>query len=517
MPNIRIFEQDNTGSSAVEDLAVVFIPGDVAVKDNVQLDANNCVYIPSTANIEDYFEINFLSKYAQAVSENKGVKIDPIHMIQHLIGLDYGIIYMYVDPNKSYTEYTYTQSVIADEEEFTDVIARNTLYIYNSSTGKYSPITSDATFDENTTYYTRSGNTYTGWNYYREADNAWDFLNDKNAYNVKFITTGLYGTIPVSIVEDSSSQETSNYEFDFTLPNLILPVCGQRKDCALLVDLNYYNDTNNESIIEYVAGNLLAADYKVALQYDPETISNGNALIKSTTIDMCENDYINTDVSSRAYSLVSNATMEYSSNGQQYTLLVPSSFVYLNQFASANNTTTNWLPISGVTRGVVEGTFTPDLSISKYYLDNEVITDGEGVSFNGIVTVRPYGYTIWGDRTLIAQDGTRGVQATSYMSLRNLISDIAKTVYNSAIRYTYETNNDITWMNFKTTIVTLLDQMVSSGVLQTYKIGRRVDANARNKMICIITLYPNLPVENFDVYINLENATVTTTEDTTVV
>ena len=102
------------------------------------------------------------------------------------------------------------------------------------------------------------------------------------------------------------------------------------------------------------------------------------------------------------------------------------------------------------------------------------------------------------------------------MSLRNLISDIAKTVYNSAIRYTYETNNDITWMNFKTTIVTLLDQMVSSGVLQTYKIGRRVDANTRNKMICIITLYPNLPVENFDVYINLENATVTTTEDTTV-
>lgn len=499
MPRIRIFEQDNTGSSAVEDLAVVFIPGDVAVKDDVQLDANNCVYIPSTANIEDYFEINFLSKYAKAVSEKKGVKIDPVHMIQHLIGLGYGIVYMYVAP-------IYTTIAIADEEEFEE---NSPLYYVDGATNKY---VLAKTYTSGIQYCTLTpGKLPTDIK-------SWDFLNDKNAYNVKFITTGIYGTVPVSIIDGDhpSIQETSKYNFDFTLPNVILPVCGQRKDCTLLVDLNYYNDTNNESIIEYVAGNLLAADYKVALQYNPETISNGNALIKSTTIDMCENDHVNTDVSSRAYSLISNATMDYSSSGQQYTLTVPSSFVYLNQFANANNTTTNWLPISGVTRGVVEGTFTPDLSVSKYYLDNEVITDNEGVSFNGIVTVRPYGYTIWGDRTLIAQDGTRGVQATSYMSLRNLISDIAKTVYNSAIRYTYETNNDITWMNFKTTIVTLLDQMVSSGVLQTYKIGRRVDANTRNKMICIITLYPNLPVENFDVYINLENATVTTTEDTTV-
>ena len=106
------------------------------------------------------------------------------------------------------------------------------------------------------------------------------------------------------------------------------------------------------------------------------------------------------------------------------------------------------------------------------------------------------------------QDEIKGVQATSYMSLRNLVSDIAKVSYDSAIKHTFETNNDVTWMNFKSNIVTLLDEMVSSGVLQTYKINRKVSAKERNTMFAIIYIYPLLPVENFKVYINLENADV---------
>ena len=149
-------------------------------------------------------------------------------------------------------------------------------------------------------------------------------------------------------------------------------------------------------------------------------------------------------------------------------------------------------------------------------MDNSIIEDGAGVSFNSVVTVRPYGNTIWGDRTLIEQEDDRGVQATSYFSLRNLVSDVAKTAYNSAIRYTYETNNDITWFNFKQAITTLLDQVVSSGVLQSYTV-KRGTTDSRNTMVAIITLYPVLPVENFDIYVNLENAEVITTSDDTTI
>ena len=56
--------------------------------------------------------------------------------------------------------------------------------------------------------------------------------------------------------------------------------------------------------------------------------------------------------------------------------------------------------------------------------------------------------------------------------------------------------------------------MVSSGVLQTYKIGKIPSTDTeRNKMKALIKIYPVLPVENFDVYINLENAEITTTAD----
>ena len=90
---------------------------------------------------------------------------------------------------------------------------------------------------------------------------------------------------------------------------------------------------------------------------------------------------------------------------------------------------------------------------------------------------------------------------------------IVRTSYENPV-YTYETNNDVTWLNFKQAIITLLDQMVSSGVLQTYKVNRKPSSDTeRNKMIAIIKIYPVLPVENFDVYINLENAELTTTAD----
>ena len=497
MPRFSIYEQDNTGSSPVEDLAVVFVPGEVAIATNKE-DANHCIYIPSVAdNLGEYFEDpNF--EYS-VPAEDGAVKIDVRHLAQILTGLGYGVIYM--DVTKATAEdYVYTITNSVDEETDFETeeyyIFRNNAYIRATE------------YSVSETYFTRTIGTYIGWNALTKTPNGWNFLNDRNAYDIKFITTGNHFTVPVISGNDATSyitaQGTQIYGFNFELANRTLTIPTNRKDCALLLDLEY--DASEISL----NANTLASDFKTALECRVE-----NNLTYMLTKVQTNSDLSETCVSSRAYTLFSNCLMDYSSARGAVTLTVPGSLTYLYQYATINNISINWLPISGVNRGVVEEVFMPDIELSKYFLDTQIIDDGEGVSFNGVVNVRPYGYTIWGDRTLLQQEATRGVQATSYMSLRNLVSDIAKTAYNSAIRYTFETNNDATWLNFKQVIVTLLDQMVSSGVLQTYKIGKVTpkEYDARNTIAAKIIIYPNLPVENFEVYVNLENAEITTTAD----
>ena len=538
MPRINIYEQDNTGSSPVADLAIVFVPGTEELLTGVA-DSYGCAYIPSsTTNLAKFFSedaVTGIHTYGTGTQT-----INTLHLIEMLIGWGYGVIYKQI-PGTAQVEVTaYTYSVAeVDEDSFANgtyytlvtalfdiadtYVEGTTYYTYNDDTKTFAPA-SDVTgenfsdgeyyilksalyelatkFESGVTYYTREEQeetvTVTGLDTVQD----WDFLLDKNAYDIKFVTTGNIGTVPVLEEDDqgySDVQGTEEYAFKFTVANALLDPITTRKDCALLLDLDYDADKIG------LKANTLAKDFKTALEYpkEGEVAEADWRLMKVRSSD-------NSCVSSRAYTLFTNCEMTYSDSTGDHVLRVPGSFVYLYAYATVNNVAVNWLPISGVTRGVVGEVFTPDIELSKYFLDTQIISDDAGVSFNGVVDVRSYGYTIWGDRTLLEQDAVKKVQATSYFSLRNLVSDIAKTAYNSAIRYTYETNNDVTWLNFKQAIITLLDQMVSSGVLQTYKVNRKPSSDTeRNKMIAIIKIYPVLPVENFDVYINLENAELT--------
>lgn len=570
MPRINIYERDNTGSSATTDFAVVFVPGDIEVAEGVVEDNNGCIYIPPFADdISDY-----LTEPSPLYDGNS--IMSTYHMVEFLVGLGYSIIYKYIAPMIPNMITVYNALTIEDEEAFTSAKTEyaNNLYIEGDD-GEYTLVGADDEYDSGATYaysteeedglryptaedvettyvavtgvteenfssnhlYTKAeeGEEYvpaqgfvSGTKYYERADVAktaldgmsWEFLNDKNAYDIKFITTGPFGTVPVTL---GTVQGTEYFAFDFTNANALVQPAVERKDCAVLVDLMYYADDVKTTLGNN--GDVLAQDYQTALEFTgtygedaihPDTEVDGVSDIMSQFLFAKDggtdvNGVI--DASSREYTLLPNCTMGYSTpTGEAYVITVPSSIVYLYQNITMAGYTSQWLSVAGVNRGVVGDTFTPDLQISKYFVDTTIIKDGAGVSFNAIVDVRPYGYTIWGDRTLIEQDATRGVQATSYMSLRNLVSDVAKTAYHSAIRHTYETNNDITWMNFKASIVTLLDRMVTSGVLQAYKVGRGTTTE-RNKMVATITLYPYLPVENFDIYINLENAEMSTSEE----
>ena len=538
MPKITIYERDNTGSAPVEDFAGVFVPGTLKFAEGVQPDANNCVYIPSTVeNISDYIQP---VSYSGTASD-----MNTYHMVQVLNDLNSGVVYKYM-PNTDEGEASESK-----QPNGRAIRAINSVEVFIPVTGvteenyvpnKYYTITEFNPFNPSiSTEFNKEDSYFVKFNRSSNplSEVDWNFLNDKNAYPIKFITAGPFGMVRVSL---GTMQGTMKYMFNFDVVNKLAKIATSRKDCAVLVDLDYSEVYDSL----FGIGEELSVDYKGALEYDGDgdlgecvrvntdapaaytavldgssyknvipyegeeaidslVASLGLKLQKEDTSDIANID----GMSSRCYSLVPNCTFDYNT----VTVTAPSSFVYAYKFGTDGKSTSIWLPISGVNRGVVGDLFTPDLVISKYLLDNEIISDGGGVSFNAVVDVRPYGYTIWGDRTLIEQDEVRGVQATSYMSLRNLVSDIARVSYDSAIKHTFETNNDITWMNFKAKIVTLLDEMVSSGVLQTYKINRRVSAQERNTMFAIIYIYPLLPVENFKVYINLENAEVSVEEN----
>ena len=523
MPRIRFFESDNTGSTPVSDFAGVFVPGTApfVTSENDGLakpDSNNCIYLPSTTTN--------LSRYIKEETYSSDAPMNSYHMVEYLLSLGYGVVYKYVGDNvtekTSDREITYYIPVTGVTEEN---FSKFTLFTMDSASGVKFEQADE--FDDSASYFMS----------YKSSESVlsdidWSFLNDKNAYPIKFITAGPFGMVKVGL---GTSQDTQKYSFDFSLVNSLQKVATERKDCTILVDLDYAGVSTKLA----GSGNELVSDFKKALQsngfelpnklkQDMNTsiyyIEDGSvSYLETKDLSAISNEFNKTDTSdmnhidtvgSRCAALVPNCTMNYNT----FDIKVPSSFVYLYDFETQGSQTSVWLPMSGVNRGVVGSVFTPDLEISKYLMDTDIITDDEGISFNAIVNVRPYGDTIWGDRTLLAQEQGRGVQATSYLSIRNLISDIATTAYNSAIRNTYETNNDVTWFNFKQEIVTLLDQMVSSGVLQTYKIGRTttppagVNMSERNSIFCVITLYPNLPVENFTLTTNLENAEITVSD-----
>ena len=278
-----------------------------------------------------------------------------------------------------------------------------------------------------------------------------EFLKDYNAYNVEVLTMGA----PSSILDT----------FDEDLANYLIDICGSRKDCFALID--YSTDVSDTMI----------------------------------SVKQALNDSITS-----AWTQYAAAFVDWNTNTG-----MPGSYTYLMKLADANVGGKRWDSVSGVQRGVVNSIYNGSvIKMDKYTLDN-VIQTKVGRSYNGIVKVRPYGWTIWGDRTLLANDEGTGLKATSFLSIRLMICDIVKRAYNAAINNTFESNNDITWTNYKLEIQTLLDRMVASGKLASYKLVRKATTD-RAKIACIIRLVPNEPVEDFDIYIDLQNGSAEVTE-----
>lgn len=429
MPSININIKDNTGAEYIGDEQVVFVPGELSIRDKYR-DDNNCCYIPAS----DEYKLTATDGYLSTEDITSEGKITEA-LVRAYLQLNYDVIYFNSDP--------------------------------------------------------------TNWN-----ENSLTFLYDKDSYNVKFLTAGRYHPISTdfSVTGDNKLQLDVNYK----LYNLLTGVAIKRMDCMVLASVGYN--------AEEIKAAELTGDQFADCIFKSLNPSGSEGEEKVGEVIVAADPVVQTNTLGRKFSelLLPNVRIPVG----DATATVPASYAYLAALSEAMNRDQDWSPIANSARGSV--TATPDLKMTKYHFDKAIIKDIGATSFNGIVEIKPYGNVIWGDRTLLPN--SKGVSASSYISLMLMVCDISKRAYQASVRYTYESNNSVTWLNYKSMITPLLDQMVSSGVLQSYDI-KKINANSNNStspyntMICKITVYPNLPVENFDIYINLESADLTLEND----
>lgn len=284
-------------------------------------------------------------------------------------------------------------------------------------------------------------------------------LADKGEYNIKFITSGSY---PVyNVVVNNSTND---------LVTTMLTVAGNRGDVTALID--YAPDIEIDGLIEMI---------------NKEDEQGLNRRI-ATTLGEDAKKYGAMFTPWSKYQLVTSSGI----------VQFPASFAYLRCLAAATKSFANWNAISGVARGQVPSILEQSTKVTGALAESMQKTTG--VSINPITNIKPYGYCIWGNRTLAAN--IDGLTASSFLNIRMLTNDVKKVVYKAAKEMTFELNDNVLWLNFKAAIEPTLDQMVSGNGLSSYKITKLVTTK-KATIACKITLYAIEAVEDWDITVEL--------------
>lgn len=197
--------------------------------------------------------------------------------------------------------------------------------------------------------------------------------------------------------------------------------------------------------------------------------------------------------------------------------LVPGSFGYLLAFAQSVQANASWLAVAGASRGRIPGLTAPFVSIKYGEIEADALQTREKnkISVNPICNINPYGFILWGNRTLqpigLATTQQEDLVASNFLNIRHLVSSIKKTLFVVSRGLTFEQNNDILWVNFKAGIAPLLDQMLRSNGIADYKLIRK-KADKKATLKAIIRIVPIEAVEDFDLTIEISDSIEIVTE-----
>lgn len=307
-------------------------------------------------------------------------------------------------------------------------------------------------------------------------------IADKSVYSVKYITSGGYP----SIVNDKTTKiELAKSKF---AQEMIL-AAAHRGDAVALIDYQL-----NPSEKCYSTGSEESSFY--------------------SKMHLCCSAFSSGEFGAAMY-----PWSTYTCVSTDGIIEMPASFAYLMCLAKAIKTSPNWLAIAGVARGVVPGIIdllTPNNVISNSIAENmqpKFGEEGNKISINCITNVRPYGLTLWGNRTLKPM-GPDGAVALNFLNTRNMLSDIKKLLYTSAKSCMFEQNSEDLWLRFKDQIRPLLDRMKAGNGISDYKIVRGTtkyngDPLQKGEIAAVIKIYPMYAVEYFELAVEINDQEVT--------
>lgn len=347
-------------------------------------------------------------------------------------------------------------------------------------------------------------------------------LADKGEYNIKYITTGTFGID----LDDTGSVEPNGgaaidagsqfiypfYDIGATVKRsyigYLADIVNYRKDAVVLADglraydslsLNPANESvykkfdmivNSRDLVNTFSGDIFTADEQAKMG---RRLSNTFPWYKATV------------------HTVPNFWRSYRTDKSSYTM--PGSFAYLISLATSiqKYESASWEAIAGVTRALVPDFISLDINERLSNAVADAYNKRNQVGINAITNIRPYGYCIWGNRTLVDNayfakqgDGTDGLIASSFVDIMSMVCNVNKIAYRTCKRLMFEKDNDVLWTRFRQGCEPYLDQLLTAGALRTYTV-EKLEPTMRGQLVAKITLYPTYSVENFDIEIALRD------------
>lgn len=327
-------------------------------------------------------------------------------------------------------------------------------------------------------------------------DYSFDSMGD---YSVKYITSGGYPTFEYGFTGNGSE-----------LAYAMMDLASKREDAVALID-----HTNNPERTIYAADEL-SVSFKVR-----EEFANADPVVSSYGAMF-------TPWYSCTHTAITGETGDFASSEEELRnsniIWMPASLAFLSALAIQLRNYNPWLAVSGVTRGKVpyfgslhtNQLLTNNVADSYQSVPIGTVSDDALISINPITYIRQYGYCIWGNRTL--RNNKSGTKATSFLNIRNLVSDIKKRLYEASQQLLFEQNTDILWLDFKHLVTPLLDTMVSNNILSDYNMVKyNIDPESGEAVpaymvLAHITIRPINSVEVFDLTVILENNDISVAE-----
>lgn len=330
-----------------------------------------------------------------------------------------------------------------------------------------------------------------------ESDNIFDqltLISDKSVYSVKYITSGGYPSVVCALKEDGEVNELSAKT---AFAHDMLRAAADRGDAVALIDYQMAVDEKPFSTDED-SGSFYAKMHK---QFNDVSNAEYGAMMYPWGQYTC------------------GATLGRINGLESTDVYMPGSFAYMKCMAKAIKTSPNWLAMAGVSRGIVPGLnmiMTPNNVLSNTLAEEmqpKFGVENHRLSINCITNIRPYGLTLWGNRTLKPVN-KEGCVALNFLNTRNMLSDIKKVLYSTAKSLMFEQNSDTLWLRFKAGITPLLNQLKSGNGISDYKIVKGTtkyngDPLQKGELAAVIKIYPMYAVEYFELTVELNDEEVT--------